>query len=285
MAPIMTEAAFQVPVLFDYVATFTWAVSGAIVAIRRRRNSTGGFMRTLLWIVLALTALFAAMNWPAFNASQPLWIGFASITAPLGVLLLGALAVITLLLLVEQSAALAESRRYAREIDAQRKLAEKAEASRYSELRAYVAEIRALGATPVICSPVIRKRWEADGLKVQRAGADFAAWAAEVARQAGAAFIDLNEWGAQRYEALGRETVEKLFPADTPQETVHTNWLGAAVNDDGRVMFGTTLFRGMTAFRPAITNWRTTEPDVDLVADVVRELGPSVAARMERSAG
>jgi hypothetical protein len=34
----------------------------------------------------------------------------------------------------------------------------------------------------------------------------------------------------------------------------------------------------MTAFRPAITNWRTTEPDVDLVADVVRELGPKVAA-------
>jgi glutamate/tyrosine decarboxylase-like PLP-dependent enzyme len=56
--------------------------------------------------------------------------------------------------------------------------------------------------------------------------------------------------------------------------------LGAAVNDDGRVMFGTTRYRGMTAFRPAITNWRTTGPDVDLVADVVRELGPAVAATL-----
>ncbi len=97
-------------------------------------------------------------------------------------------------------------------------------------LRGYIAEIRALGATPVICSPVIRKRWEADGVKVQRAGGNFAAWAAEVARQEGVAFIDLNEWGALRYEALGKATVETLFPADTPQETVHTNWLGAAVN-------------------------------------------------------
>ena len=52
------------------------------------------------------------------------------------------------------------------------------------------------------------------------------------------------------------------------------------MNDDGRVMFGTTRFRGMTAFRPAITNWRTTEPDVDLVADVVRELGPAVAGSL-----
>jgi uncharacterized integral membrane protein len=97
-------------------------------------------MRTVLWIVLALTALFAAMNWPAFNTPQPLWLGFTTVTAPLGVLLLGGLVVVALLLLVEQGAALAESRRYTREIDAQRRLAEKAEASRYSELRAYFTE-------------------------------------------------------------------------------------------------------------------------------------------------
>lgn len=97
-------------------------------------------------------------------------------------------------------------------------------------LRGYIAEVRAAGATPVVASPVIRKRWEADGAKVTRAGSNFAAWAAEVARQEGVAFIDLNEWGALRYEALGKAEVEKLFPADMPQETVHTNWLGAAVN-------------------------------------------------------
>jgi lysophospholipase L1-like esterase len=95
-------------------------------------------------------------------------------------------------------------------------------------LRGYIAEIRALGATPVVCSPVIRKRWEADGKTVTRAGGNFAGWAAEVARAEGVAFIDLNEWGAKRYEALGKEVVATLFPPDP--ETVHTNWLGAAVN-------------------------------------------------------
>jgi uncharacterized membrane protein YeiH len=44
----MTDTAFQVPVLFDYVATFTWAVSGAIVAIRRRLDITGVFVVALL---------------------------------------------------------------------------------------------------------------------------------------------------------------------------------------------------------------------------------------------
>lgn len=44
----MTATEFQVPVLFDYVATFTWAVSGAIVAIRRRLDITGVFVVALL---------------------------------------------------------------------------------------------------------------------------------------------------------------------------------------------------------------------------------------------
>jgi uncharacterized membrane protein YeiH len=44
----MTDSDFQVPVLFDYVATFTWAVSGAVVAIRRRYDITGVFVVALL---------------------------------------------------------------------------------------------------------------------------------------------------------------------------------------------------------------------------------------------
>jgi len=43
----MTDT-FQVPVAFDYVATFTWAVSGAIVAIRKRLDITGVFIVALL---------------------------------------------------------------------------------------------------------------------------------------------------------------------------------------------------------------------------------------------
>jgi uncharacterized membrane protein YeiH len=44
----MTGTAFQVPIAFDYLATFTWAISGAIVAIRRRFDITGVFIVSLL---------------------------------------------------------------------------------------------------------------------------------------------------------------------------------------------------------------------------------------------
>ena len=46
-----------------------------------------------------------------------------------------------------------------------------------------------------------------------------------------------------------------------------------AVLDDGRVYFGTTVYAGKVAFRPAIVNWRTRPEDVDAVVPTVLELG------------
>jgi len=57
--------------------------------------------------------------------------------------------------------------------------------------------------------------------------------------------------------------------------------LGQDVLGDGRVFFGTTRYRGKAAFRPAIVNWRTEEGDVDLIVDILLELGRKrVAARV-----
>ena len=55
--------------------------------------------------------------------------------------------------------------------------------------------------------------------------------------------------------------------------------LGEDVLVDGRVYVGTTRVAGRTAFRPAIVNWRTGEEDVDLLVDVLRELGATLLAR------
>ncbi len=54
--------------------------------------------------------------------------------------------------------------------------------------------------------------------------------------------------------------------------------LGEAVLADGRVYVGTTTYGGRVAFRPAIVNYRSTEADVDLLVDVIRELGASLRA-------
>jgi glutamate/tyrosine decarboxylase-like PLP-dependent enzyme len=64
---------------------------------------------------------------------------------------------------------------------------------------------------------------------------------------------------------------------DEAELNVLNERLGEAVLEDGRVYVGTTRYDGRIAFRPAIANWRTTEADVDLLVDVIRELGASIS--------
>lgn len=108
-------------------------------------------------------------------------------------------------------------------------------------LRYYVAAIKARGATAIICSPIPRKSWDADG-KIGRGRDSYGGWAQQVARQQQVGFIDLNEQVARQYDALGRDAVMQLFPQTTPDERVHTNWAGAELN-------ARTVVAGLKALR------------------------------------
>jgi glutamate/tyrosine decarboxylase-like PLP-dependent enzyme len=67
-------------------------------------------------------------------------------------------------------------------------------------------------------------------------------------------------------------------PAGVPEGELDdlNRQLGQAVLDDGRVFFGTTVYAGKVAFRPAIVNWRTGPDDVDLIVPTVVELGAAL---------
>jgi hypothetical protein len=97
----------------------------------------------LLLIVLVLTGIFAALNWPAFTAPMTLFVGVTTVEMPLGLTMLAVLGVVSLLFIVSaltlQARALGELRRHGRELQAQRQLADQAEASRFTELRAFVS--------------------------------------------------------------------------------------------------------------------------------------------------
>ncbi len=54
---------------------------------------------------------------------------------------------------------------------------------------------------------------------------------------------------------------------------------------DGRVLAGTTLYKGHVALRPAIVNWRSTAGDIDLLVQVIRELGGRIAAKEPPTTG
>lgn len=93
----------------------------------------------LVAVVLTLTLIFTVLNWAALSAPAPINLLVTQVQGPLGVVILGfgavLIALFVLLLLWLQAGVLLESRRHSREIAAQRELADKAEASRFTELR------------------------------------------------------------------------------------------------------------------------------------------------------
>lgn len=104
----------------------------------------------LLLAVLAIIVIFAAANWSVIMAPTTVSLIVTDIQAPLGLLLLGITVVITALFLVFvaylQTGVLLEARRHSRELQAQRELADKAEASRFTELRTHLdTELRRIG--------------------------------------------------------------------------------------------------------------------------------------------
>ena len=96
--------------------------------------------RTLLVVlVLLLIVAFLTINWSIFSAYVKVSFVFTVIEVPIGLVMVGILTLIALTFgiysAVSWSAILLEFRRQAKELTAQRALADQAEASRFTELR------------------------------------------------------------------------------------------------------------------------------------------------------
>lgn len=93
----------------------------------------------LLLLILTITGAIASLNWAAFVLPIDLSLGFTAVRMPVGLLMLGLMVCITVLFLLYvvylQTSSLLETRRLSRKLEANIALAEKAEASRFTELR------------------------------------------------------------------------------------------------------------------------------------------------------
>ncbi len=109
------------------------------------------FRSVLVLLMMAAVSVFVLANWAAFTAPTALSLGAFEFQAPLGLLMLVLTGAVSGLLLVyillQQAGVIMEARRYAKELSAHRELADKAEASRFTELRAFLeAELRRIEA-------------------------------------------------------------------------------------------------------------------------------------------
>ena len=93
----------------------------------------------VLIVAMLLVAGFAALNWSEISRPAPLLFGPVVVDAPMGLILLGLLVLGTMAFVVIagsiRTQSLVESRTFHKSLEAQRELADKAEASRFTDLR------------------------------------------------------------------------------------------------------------------------------------------------------
>jgi lysophospholipase L1-like esterase len=121
-------------------------------------------------------------------------------------------------------------------------------------LRQFIAETRAKGATPIVCSLIPRDRRDAQG-KTVRDAASQAGWAKDVAAAEGVGFIDLNELVSRKYDLLDKNAVDLLFSGSP-----HTSWTGAVINAE-------TVISGLKALKP--------DPVAAYYVDAVKQIAPA----------
>jgi hypothetical protein len=116
----------------------------------------------VLLVAILLVAGFAALNWSEFGRPTPLSFGLFVMDAPLGLLLLTVLGVTLVAFLVStahmQTVNLLDTRQHSKEMQVQRDLADKAEASRFTDLRQHLdAQMREIRQREAIAATELEK--------------------------------------------------------------------------------------------------------------------------------
>jgi hypothetical protein len=121
----------------------------------------------VLVIAILLVAGFAALNWGEMVRNTPLSFGLFVMDAPVGAILLGLLAVTLVLFLASTAAmrtqSLMDYRTQQKTLEAQRELADKAEASRFVDLRQHLdTHLRAMGERDTFAAAEFDKALQAN---------------------------------------------------------------------------------------------------------------------------
>lgn len=155
----------------------------------------------LLVVAILLIAGFAALNWGEIIRPTTVWFGPFMAEAPLAAILLGLLALAVVIFALSAGAmrtqGLLESRHHYKELEAQRALADKAEASRFTDLRQHLdTQLRELRERDAISA----SEFEKSRLESQR---ELRTQLEQVNRTIAARLTELEHRLESRFERMG----------------------------------------------------------------------------------
>jgi hypothetical protein len=118
-----------------------------------KTEETMRVLTAAILVVLVLVVALVGLNWGAMTAPVGLSVGPTTLEVPLGLTLLVLMSLLVALVagyaVYLQGSALMEARRLSKEMLASRDLADKAEASRFTELRLFLEQLEARQRTVI----------------------------------------------------------------------------------------------------------------------------------------
>lgn len=148
-----------------------------------------------------------------------------------------------------------------------------------ANMKQYVDEARAIGAKPVLVTPLTRRQWDRENPgKIKSSLAPYAADVREIAEEENVPLVDLQVRSIELCESLGREKCCEFSPIKTVDGT--NTYDGTHLNYNGRVLFARLvvdeLRKAMPELSPVLlANPRNATPRVleddfnEIVADDV----------------
>jgi lysophospholipase L1-like esterase len=128
--------------------------------------------------------------------------------------------------------------------------------ARYKQLyEKFVADARGKGATPVICTPVSRKSFGADG-KITNSFGPFPDAVRQVAKEQNVAFIDLQNMTASMYEAIGKDKIGTAF-ANAREGTHHSDYGSYEIS---KCVVQSTIDAKLPLAGSVVEDWKTYDP-------------------------
>ncbi len=126
-------------------------------------------------------------------------------------------------------------------------------------IRKFVQESKAKGGQPILLSPTVRNIWK-DG-QVEHELGQYGRWTRQVAEAEHVPFVDLSRIIAERYQSLGPDAVQALFPEDH----THTSEAGAELNaslvvSGLRALDGAPFDRFLSTTGRALAAYRAPQP-------------------------
>ncbi len=136
-----------------------------------------------------------------------------------------------------------------------------------ADMKQYVDEAKAIGAKPVLVTPLSRRQWDKGNTgKINSSLVPYAEEVRKIAAEKNVPLIELHDRSLEYYEKVGRAQVEKFSPIKTVDGTNTID--GTHLAGIGRVLIAQLVVEEIRKSIPELASHLLVEPNPEAVAEI-----------------